>query len=260
MNNTKVHKAGLVFGGGSLSPLPLAGYRIHTSGRRSEPMVTAPTVTRPLSPTGFTHFRLVVWHCTTPTVAPAPEPGPSLGSRGNFSGRSRSSPAAAAAPTPPSFQFAAFRAASGVRAGSPPSRGRRVGAKARATRTAGAPQTSRNEICACGRPPSRGPASVLAATSAVEPAPHRLRHRREPWMDPGSPLRSGRGDAEGKPGGNLHESQTGAAGITPLLLACIRYGCQPSVTGHSSRGGFWPSTVAPHRSLRRLAYPSCARA
>ena len=35
-------------------------------------------------------------------------------------------------------------------------------------------------------------------------------------MDPGSPLRSGRGDAEGKPGGNLHESQTGAAGINLL--------------------------------------------
>ncbi len=33
-------------------------------------------------------------------------------------------------------------------------------------------------------------------------------------MDPGSPLRSGRGDAEGKPGGNLHESQTGAAEIS----------------------------------------------
>ena len=37
------------------------------------------------------------------------------------------------------------------------------GAKARAARTAGALQTSRNEMCARGRPPSRGPASVLAA-------------------------------------------------------------------------------------------------
>ncbi len=35
-------------------------------------------------------------------------------------------------------------------------------------------------------------------------------------MDPGSPLRSGRGDAEGKPGGILHESQTAAAGIRTM--------------------------------------------
>ncbi len=33
---------------------------------------------------------------------------------------------------------------------------------------------------------SRGPASVLAAVAAVEPARHRLRRHREPWMDPGS--------------------------------------------------------------------------
>ena len=47
-----------------------------------------------------------------PTVAPASEPGPSLGSRGSLGSPASSSPAAAA---------------SGVRAGSPPSRGRREG-------------------------------------------------------------------------------------------------------------------------------------
>ncbi len=36
------------------------------------------------------------------------------------------------------------------------------------------------------RPPSRGPASGLAAASSVHPALHRLRRHREPWMDPGS--------------------------------------------------------------------------
>ncbi len=36
------------------------------------------------------------------------------------------------------------------------------------------------------RPPSRGPASVLAVASAVEPALRRLRRHRERWLDPGS--------------------------------------------------------------------------
>ncbi len=36
------------------------------------------------------------------------------------------------------------------------------------------------------RPPSRGPASVLAAASTVRPALCRLRQYRESWMDPGS--------------------------------------------------------------------------
>ncbi len=56
----------------SARSLDLGGKReIYTSGRRSEPIVMAPT------------------------VAPAPEPGPSLGSRGNFSGRACSPPATA---------------------------------------------------------------------------------------------------------------------------------------------------------------------
>ena len=37
----------------------------------------------PASATGFTHFRPVARRCITPTVAPASEPGPSLGSRGS---------------------------------------------------------------------------------------------------------------------------------------------------------------------------------
>ena len=36
------------------------------------------------------------------------------------------------------------------------------------------------------RPPSRGPASVLAASSAVDPVLQPLRRHREPWLDPGS--------------------------------------------------------------------------
>ena len=64
------------------------------------------------SPTGFTHLCPVARRCVTPTVAPAPEPGPSLGSHGSPGGPACSSPAAAA---------------SEVRDGSPPSRGRRKG-------------------------------------------------------------------------------------------------------------------------------------
>ena len=81
MNNTKVHKAGLVFGGGSLSPLPLAGYRIHTSGRRSEPMVTAPTVTPAPEPYWIHTFPLggVVLHYTNR------RPGPRAGAQPRFS-------------------------------------------------------------------------------------------------------------------------------------------------------------------------------
>ena len=36
------------------------------------------------------------------------------------------------------------------------------------------------------RPPSRGPASVLAAASAVDPVLHRLRRHQQPWIGPGS--------------------------------------------------------------------------
>ena len=46
------------------------------------------------------------------------------------------------------------------------------------------------------RPPSRGPASGLAAASPVHPVLHRLRRHREPWTDPGS----GSGVTKGRAG------------------------------------------------------------
>ena len=62
-------------------------------------------------------------------------------------------------------------------------------------------------------------------------------------------------------------SREGRAGCREAVGASSRFaapslccGPPPSVTGRSSRGGFWSSAVAPHRSLRRLAYPLCARA
>ena len=77
--------------------------------------------------------------------------------------------------TPPSLQFAAFRAASGVMDGPRlGGRGDERGAKARAERTAGAPQTSRNGMCESGRIGIRGddllPASSRTARSA-DPGP-----------------------------------------------------------------------------------------
>ena len=56
--------------------------------------------------TEFTHLACWCFIACPKSVAPAPEPGPSLGFRNCFGGRSRSSPAAAA---------------SGVRDGLPPS-------------------------------------------------------------------------------------------------------------------------------------------
>ncbi len=73
------------------------------------------------------------------------------------------------------------------------------------------------------RPPSRGPASVLAAASAVEPALHRLRQHREPWLDPGSGAGVTIGGAEGDDTGPLlppARSPSGAA----LLQECNRIG------------------------------------
>ena len=73
-------------------------------------------------------------------------------------------------------------------------------------------------------------------------------------MDPGSPLRSGRGDAEGKPGGILHESQTGAAGITrpfPCMpFATSSVDCNHLVEAAERVGSLVAEAMAGHAALR----------
>ncbi len=73
------------------------------------------------------------------------------------------------------------------------------------------------------RPPSRGPATVLVAGSAVDPALHRLQHRRQPWVDPGSGAGVTKRGAPGRDG--LPESHIPSRPVSgaPADLATRRF-------------------------------------
>ena len=86
-------------------------------------------------------------HPGRPLRRPGPDPGSSSGSPG--AGRWSDSARTA---VPLRLRPVSIRQMPAPISSQPPSRGRREGTKARAARTAGAPQTSRNGMCACGSP------------------------------------------------------------------------------------------------------------
>ncbi len=124
------------------------------------------TLPQPLPPsaTGFTHLSPLARIACPPTVAPDPDPGPSLDCRGSLGGWACSPPAAAIP-----------RAMDGPRLGGRgDKRGCRVSKRsmARAARPAGAPDASRHEMCACGSrraggEPNETPPNMSPALSAL---------------------------------------------------------------------------------------------
>ena len=164
----------------------------------------------------------IVFRAGPETVAPDHDPGPSPGSRGSLGGPPCSSPAAAA---------------SGVRDGSPPSRGRREGGKCFRRPPPlplvvdGQPRTL--PPTSSPRTTIRGPALVLAAASAVRPVLHRLRRHREPRMGPRL-----RGDDERgrKPARQGRQARRRLAGTGCVHTPACSSQAPPSLAGESGWG------------------------